>query len=230
MNCLIVDDDEMSINAIKHLTHQVDYLNIVKTCSNSVEAIASLKKEKIDVIFLDIEMPEMSGIDLIKNLNTKSLIILTTSHQEYALEAFEYNIVDYLVKPVHLPRFIKAVDKAKELFDNTKNHIASSDKDYFFIKDNSVVTKVLIKDILWIEAMGDYITINTINKKFILHLTLKAIEEKIFSHKFIRVHRSYIVALANINMVQDTTICIGDKLIPVGAIYKEGFYKRLDLL
>ena len=230
MNCIIVDDEEMSRNALKQLIARVSFLNLIKVCDGSLEAINTLKNQKVDIMFLDIEMPDMSGMELIKSFDTRPMIILTTSHTEYALDAFEYNVVDYLVKPVMLARFLQATTKARDLFENSQNKIDSFDKDYFFVKINSVMHKLLIKDILWMESMGDYITINAVNKKYILHLTLKAIEPKIPSDKFIRVHRSFIVAVDNITSVEDTTILIDNKLIPVGAIYKENFMKRLNLL
>jgi two-component system, LytTR family, response regulator len=230
MNCIIVDDEEMSRNALKHLIQQIDFLKLVKICEGPAEAAIAIKNEKPDLLFLDIEMPGMSGLELLKSLEVRPLTILTTSHKEYALDAFDHNVIDYLVKPVQLPRFLQSVTKAKEFFDNSKSKLDGAEKDYFFIKTNSVMNKVLIKDILWIEAMGDYVTINTAAKKLILHLTLKAIEEKLPSDKFVRVHRSFMVALDNIAAIEDTTICIANKLIPVGAIYKENFMKRLNLL
>lgn len=231
MKCIIVDDEEMSRNALKHLVDQVDYIQLVKICNGPMEAIDTLKKEKVDLMFLDIEMPGMTGIELLKCLDSPPLVILTTSHTEYALDAFEYNVVDYLIKPLELPRFIKAVNKAHEIFENSKTNISSLDeKEYFFIRYNSVLTKIFSKDILWIEASGDYLTINTINQKFVLHLTLKVIETKLPPNKFIRVHRSYIVAIDNITSVEDTIISINNKLIPVGALYRESFMKRLNLL
>ena len=134
------------------------------------------------------------------------------------------------MKPVLLPRFNKAIGKVKELLNHSANHIASVDKDYFFIKSNSVITKVLIKDILWIEALGDYITINTNTKKFILHLTLKAMETKLPVNRFVRVHRSFIIAIDNISSVEDSTIYVGTKPIPVGALYKDSFVQHLNML
>lgn len=230
MKCMIVDDDEMSRNGLRQVVEQVDFLKVAAVCNGPLEAMDILKKEKIDLVFLDIEMPGMSGIDLLKTLENRPLVIMTTSHKEYALDAFEYNVVDYLVKPVQLPRFLKAVNKAKELYDHSRSSIASGDKDYFFIKNNSVMTKVHIKDILWIEALGDYITIVTAAKKYVLHLTLKAIGEKLPADKFVRVHRSYIVTVDNISAVEDTTIYINSTPIPVGALYRENFLKRLNLL
>ncbi len=230
MNCIIVDDEEMSRAALSHLVQQVDFLNLLKVCSGPLEAMEVLKKEKVDLVFLDIEMPDMSGMDMLRTLEDRPQVILTTSHKEYALDAFEYNVVDFLVKPLALPRFLKAVNKAKELFDNSRSEVATAGKDYFFIKNNSVMTKVMIRDILWIEALGDYITINTASKKYVLHLTLKAIGERLPADKFVRVHRSYIVTVDNISAVEDTTIYINETPIPVGALYRENFLKKLNLL
>ncbi len=231
MKCIVVDDDKMSVNLLTHLIKQAEFLEIVKICPNAGEAKEILENEKIDLVFLDIEMPGMSGMELLKNLNTRAIIILTTSHKEYALEAFEYNIADYLVKPFAFPRFLKAVTRAKELFDSQKVIFDSSDKEYVFIKINSVLTKVQIKSILWIEATGNYLKISTENnKKIILHMTLKALEDKIPPEKFLRVHRSFIVAIDHITTVEDNSIYIGENLIPLGAVYKEEFFKRLNLL
>jgi DNA-binding LytR/AlgR family response regulator len=228
MNCIIVDDDVASQKVIAQLAKQIDFLRVVTTCANPVEAMKVLQKEDIDLMFLDIEMPEMSGMDMLKALEKRPRVILTTSHTEYALDAYDMNVIDYLVKPVELPRFIKAVNKAKE-YGNSEDAVSTA-YDYFFIKKDSVLTKVPIKDILWIEALGDYITIHTKDQRFILHTTLKSVESKLPSDKFIRVHRSYIVQIDNVKLVEDTTIYINDAAIPVGALYKESFIKRLNPL
>lgn len=228
MNCIIVDDDDASRSLLMQIAKQVDYLTIVQTCSNPLEAMNILSREDVDVIFLDIEMPEMSGMEMLKALDNRPHVILTTSHAEYALDAYELNVIDYLVKPVSLPRLLKALEKVKSI-SNSKDHI-SAGRDYFFIKKDSVLTKLPIKDILWIEALGDYVTIHLKEQKFILHATLKAIEGKLPANKFVRVHRSYIVQIDNIKTVEDTTIFINEISIPIGSIYKENFIKRLNLL
>jgi DNA-binding LytR/AlgR family response regulator len=228
MKCLIIDDDDASRNVLTHLVGQIEYLQLAGVFNNPKEALKTLQKENIDLVFLDIEMPEMSGIDLLKSMPMPPTI-LTTTHKEYALDAFEFNIVDYLVKPITLPRFIKAVEKAKTNF--SKNSTAEMvDKDYFFIKKDSVLTKVPIKQILWIEALGDYLTVNTVDKKYIVHSTLKAIEGKLPPDKFVRVHRSYIINIDNVSSIEDTTIYINNTAIPVGAIYRENFIRVLNLL
>lgn len=228
MNCIIVDDDDASINVFKQLAKQIDYLTIVQTCSNPIEAMNILNNEDVDVIFLDIEMPGMTGIDMLKSLDNNSHVILTTSHKEYAVDAYELNVVDYLIKPLTLPRLLKALTKIKNA-PNSKEGI-HTEHDYFFIKKDSVLTKVPVKDILWIEALGDYITVHTKDHKYILHVTLKSVEGKLPANKFIRVHRSYIVHIDNIRTIEDTTIFINEMPIPIGAIYKENFLKRLNPL
>jgi len=227
MNCIIVDDDEASRNILVQLAKHVDTLNVVRTCSSPIEAIKALKEETVDLLFLDIEMPEMTGMELLKALDNKPMVIFTTSHKEYAVDAFEMNVVDYLIKPVTLPRFLKAVAKAEV---TESKDVVSTKQEYFFIKKDSVLTKVPIKDILWIEALGDYITVHTKDQRFMLHATLKSIEGKLPSNKFVRVHRSYIVQIDNVKQVEDTTIYINETSIPVGALYRENFIKRLNTL
>lgn len=225
MNCIIVDDDEASVNVFMQMVKQVDYLTVIQTCSNPLEAIDTLNKNEVDVLFLDIEMPEMSGMEMLEALDKKPQVILTTSHKEYALDAYELNVVDYLVKPIKLPRLLKALSKVKQPQDTIK-----AEQDYFFVKKDSVLTKVPVQDILWIEALGDYVTLHTRNGKFILHVTLKSVEGKLPANKFVRVHRSYIVQIDNVRTVEDTTIYINEVSIPIGALYKDNFIKRLNTL
>ncbi len=146
------------------------------------------------------------------------------------LYSFEYNIVDYLLKPIALDRFFKAITKAKEIFDNTHQVDFSGGNDYVFIKSSGTLVKINIKEILWIEALGDYMTINTTDKKYTIHSTMKTIENKLASDKFIRVHRSFIVSIDNITSIDDSVIVIGKQLIPIGAVYKENLTKRLNFL
>src|SRR6185312_4985319 len=228
MNCIVVDDDKASINVFTQIIKQVDYLNIIQTCSTPVEAINALNKHTdIDVLFLDIEMPEMNGLEMIRTLAERPRIILTTSHTEYALDAYDLDVVDYLIKPITLTRLLKALSKIKQA-DNHTN--VTVEQDFLFVKKDSVLIKVPVKDILWIEALGDYITLHTKNERFILHITLKSVESKLPTSKFIRVHRSYIVHIDNVRTVEDTTIYINDASIPIGALYRENFLKRLNTL
>jgi len=231
LNTILVDDDEMSTGILKHLIDSVSYINLLKTCRCPLEAVEVLRNDDIDLLFLDIEMPRLNGIDLIKSLASPPLIILTTSHEEYAQKAFEHNVVDYLLKPIELPRFMRAASKAKELFDHA--HGGDADvftADYIFIRKNSVLNKVYVKDILWAEAQGDYVTVVTPEKKFTLHITLKALEKKLPPVRFMRVHRSFIVQLEQIHSIDDSVISVNNRTIPIGSLYRESFMKRINVL
>jgi len=228
MNCIIVDDDEACRKALAHLAGQVEDLTVVATCASPVEAVNILRKENVDLLFLDIEMPEMSGLELLKALDIRPHVIFTTSHKEYALDAFELDVIDYLIKPVTLPRFLKAIAKVRDTSD--AKDLVNTTQEYFFIKKDSVLNKVVVEDILWIEALGDYITVHTKNQRFIIHATLKSVEAKLPANKFVRVHRSFIIQIDNVKKVEDTTIYVNDTAIPVGALYKENFIKRLNPL
>ena len=230
MNCIIVDDDEMSRNAITHLVSQIPYLNMVGVCADAAEVLKALKEKNVDLMLLDIELPGISGIDLIKSLKKPPLTILVTSKKEYALEAFEYSVIDYLVKPIPVDRFFKSMEKARDVFENYKKNIVSLGKEHLFVKVNGALVNINMKDILWIEALGDYISINTAEKKHTIHSTMKSIESKLSSEKFVRVHRSYIVSIDNIGSIDDNTIVINKQLIPVGYVYKENLLKQLNLL
>lgn len=231
MNCLIVDDNEVARMAMKQLVSQVQYLNLLAECNSAIEAFNFLKTENIQLLFLDIEMPGMTGIELTKQLgNKKPLIIFTTAKSDYALEAFELNVVDYLLKPVSLPRFLQAVGRAREVMESNKQEVKFEEKEFVFVKDNGVLKKLNVDEILFLEAMGDYVKVHTGQKFHVLHSTLKSIEEKLPTNKFIRVHRSYIVALSKIDFIQEGVISIGKSSIPVAETYKASLNKKLNLL
>lgn len=230
MNCIIIDDDEMSRNALKHLVSQVSYLNLTGVYTKASESLAVLDSRSVDLMLLDIEMPEINGFDFIKTIKEPPLTIFVTSKKEYAIEAFECNIIDYLVKPILLDRFFKAITKSKEIFETNKKNDASLSQDYLFVKVNGSIIKISTKEILWVEALGDYININTSEKKYTVHSTMKTMENKLGDDKFIRVHRSYIISIANINSIDDNIIVINNQLIPIGLVYKENLIKRLNLL
>ena len=230
MRCLIVDDEELSSGILQHMVEQDGNLELVHSCKSAAEVLEILKTEKIDLLFLDIEMPDMNGMDLIRSLHNPPLTILTTGHTHYALEAFENNAVDYLVKPFGYDKFAKSVEKARSLFREKNKSGPVFNPDYLFIKKNNLMNKVPMKDILWIEALGDYVTIHTEATAYTLHMTLKALEKKLPADRFQRIHRSYIIQLEHISCIDDNVIKIGTKLIPVGSIYKEEFMQRLNFL
>ncbi len=230
MNCIIVDDDEMSRNALKHLVSQVPYLNLIGTYASATEALTVLNRDAVDLMLLDIEMPDITGLEFIKSLQKPPLTILASSKKEYALEAFECSVIDYIVKPIALNRFFKAISKSKEIFDSNKKGSVFLSQDFLFVKINGTLIKINTKEILWIEALGDYISIHTSEKKYTVHSTMKSLENKLSADKFVRVHRSFIVSVDYINSIDDNTIVIEKQLIPVGYVYKENLVKRLNLL
>lgn len=237
MNCLIVDDDELSRKTMEHFVEETSFLTLVKSCSSAVEAVNILSGDhSIQLIFLDIEMPIMNGMDLMKSFTNHPQIILMTSHKNYALEAFEYDVTDYLLKPVTYARFLKAVKKAaaksKEPVNTlpangtTNNNSGSED---IYVKVDSSLIKLTTKDILWLEAMGDYVSINTAEKKYMVYSTMKHMEEKL-PESFMRIHRSYIVNLNKISNIDDHVITINKNVLSVSRNYKDALLHRLNLV
>lgn len=231
MKCVIVDDNKMARMALKQLVSQVPALELIAECSDASETLTSLNSTQVDLLLLDIEMPGMSGLELLKQLgNKRPLIIFTTAKKDYAVEAFELNVVDYLVKPITLPRLKQAVEKASETIESNKEDVKVEEQGFVFVKDNGILKRISIDDILFLEAMGDYVKVHTALKFHVVHATLKSIEEKLPGSKFIRVHRSYIVAINKIDYIQEGTISIGKTTIPVADTHKSNLNKRLNLL
>ncbi|HEU4634413.1 MAG TPA: LytTR family DNA-binding domain-containing protein [Flavisolibacter sp.] len=231
MKCLIVDDNKMARMALKQLVGQIPALELVAECSDAMEATEHLNSASIDLVLLDIEMPGMSGLELIKKMgNKRPLIIFTTAKPDYAVEAFELSVVDYLVKPIALPRFKQAIERAAETMESNKEEVKVEEQGFVFVKDNGILKRISIDDILFLEAMGDYVKVHTPQKFHVVHATLKSIEEKLPSSKFLRVHRSYIVAINKIDYIQEGTISIGKTTIPVADTHKSNLTKRLNLL
>jgi len=217
---------------LEDFVSKVPSLNLVASCSNAIEASTILQSNKVDLIFSDIEMPDFSGIEFIKSLDVKPLFIFTTAYSHYAVEGFNLNAVDYLVKPIPFHRFLKAVNRAQELFNlkcenEVVPEISQATTDFIFVKSEYENVKVNLGSIRYIEGLKDYIKIYTDIPKPILTLnSLKAFEEKL-PDNFIRVHRSFIVSLHHINSVQRNRIVIGKIRIPIGQNYKDEFIKKI---
>jgi DNA-binding LytR/AlgR family response regulator len=221
----------MARMAMKQLVAQVKDLELVHECEDAMQAYHLINDQQIDLIFLDIEMPGMTGLELTKNLGRKSpLIVFTTAKTDYAVEAFELNVIDYLVKPVSPARFLQAVERANEALASDKEEVKVEEQEFVFVKDNGILKRINVDDILYLEAMGDYVKVHTSQKFHVLHATLKSIEEKLPATKFIRVHRSYIVSLSKIDFIQEGVISIGKATVPVADTYRTTLNKRLNLL
>ena len=237
MNCIVIDDDLLSRNLAETYIKKVDFLNILQSFSDPISALSFLSKNNVDLIFLDIEMPEMNGMKFIETIQQKMpQIILTTSHTEFAIQAFEYDVTDYLVKPLDYSRFYKAIMKAKNIFDNQaldqkknteKNYNALPADHDIYVKVNSMLVKLNTKDILYIEALGNYIIIHADSAKYTAHTTMKEIEAKLPVGFFMRVHLSFIVRLDKISKIDENIIVIKDKLIPVSRSNKPELMHRL---
>jgi DNA-binding LytR/AlgR family response regulator len=228
MDCIIVDDDELSRNVIEDLVNETDFLHLVRSCESSLEAFNILRDENIDLAFLDIEMPKMNGMELVKNLTADTQIILITSHSEYASESYEYEVTDFIVKPITPGRFLKAVTKAKRLA-STSNAVSGGEAKKLFVKADSRLVQVDTEDLLFVEALGNYVIIHTVKEKLTVHFTMKDILSKLSSKDFIRVHRSFIVRLDKIESIEDNVIEIKNKHISIGRAYKEELLKCLNM-
>lgn len=228
MNCIIVDDDELSRNIIEDLVKETEFLHLVKSCENAVEAFNILRDEEIDLAFLDIEMPKMNGMELLKSIDSNTQIIFITSHTEYASESYEYEVTDFIEKPVTPGRFLKAVTKAQRLA-NTSDTVSGGDAKKLFVKADSRLVQVDTSDVLFVEALGNYVIIHTVKEKLTVHFTMKDILSKLSSRDFIRVHRSFIVRLDKIESIEDNVIEINKKHISIGRAYKEQLLQRLNM-
>jgi len=231
MNCLIIDDNIIARTTMKQLASQVKDLVVLADFDNAVDAYAFIQQQPVDILLLDIEMPGMTGLELTKNLSrNRPLIIFTTSKKEYAVEAFELNVADYIVKPVTPSRFIQAIERAREIIESNKEDVRIAEDEFIFIRDSNVVRRLKIDDILYAEAMGDYVKLHTPQKFYAIHTTLRAVEERLPSSKFIRVHRSYIASLQKIDTIQDGALVINGKPVPVADAYRAALNKKMNVL
>lgn len=231
--CLIVEDEPLARNLLTEYVKKVSFLNLVKACSNPMEALDVLRTNTIDILFLDIQMPEITGITLLKILQKKPMVILTTAYSEYALESYELDVVDYLLKPITFDRFLKAVDKAAQRITTPATTIieksaGESAPDFVFVKDGTKLVKINFDDILYVEGLKDYVTIHTKTQKVVTLQRLKSLEQQLPPEKFIRIHHSFIIALKAIEVVHKGEVQIGNAMIPISDSYKKAFRDLID--
>ena len=228
---IIVDDDELCRTIVEDLIKEVEDFNCVGVFENALEAFKFLNDNKVDVIFLDVEMPKMGGMELLRNLKVNPLIVMITSHDEFALESYEYNVTDFLKKPVTAPRFFKTVQKIKKQINSDESlSFDSNNSEYVFIKTDAKLVQIRLDEILWIEALGNYMRLHTEDDKHTVLSTMKEIEAKLPIKDFIRVQRSFIVRLDKILTIEDNYVIVKNKQIHIGKAYKDEFNKRLNLL
>ena len=200
VNCLIIDDEPLAINVIKNHIKEIDNLNVINTFNSAIDALSFMKSNNVDLLFLDINMPLLDGLDFIKSLDKKPMIIITTAYSEYAIKTYELEVLDYLVKPISFPRFLKAVNRAFKKFNSSlTSNLNIAKRTHIFIKvDKKKMQKIYLDEILIIESLRDYLKIKTITNKYIIHSTLSSFTEKLPSNNFIRIHRSFTIAIDKI--------------------------------
>lgn len=228
INCLIVDDEPIARNGILEHIEQIDFLHATAVCKNAIEASIAIQDHQIDLIFLDIQMPKITGIDLLKNLQKPPLVIFTTAFPQYAVEGYELNILDYLLKPISFERFFKAVVKAQAYFNLKGNQEKDHQEPYFFIKSNQKIEKIMIADILFIEALSNYIILYTKDKKHIAYISFKAIESQLPKSLFLKIHKSFIVAIGAIQTIDNNQVLLAGHALPVSKSYKLALMDRVE--
>lgn len=229
MKCLIVDDDKMSRLSLEKLCQKIDGLTVAGTCADGLEALQFLSNNTIDLLFLDVEMAELSGVELIQSSEQLPLVVFISSKKEYAAEAFEFKelVVDYIIKPATLPRLLKAMERVK---GKIQEKDSAQVKDYIFIRSDGRFVRISLDDLLYVENVGDYVMFKTNEEKYLVHGTLKTIAEKLQHPNFLKVHRSYIINLSKIVDIEDNSVLIDKKVIPVSRAHKNLLLERIDPL
>ncbi|MBX2915092.1 MAG: response regulator transcription factor [Cyclobacteriaceae bacterium] len=227
LNCAIIDDEPLARNLLSDYVAKVPTLNLVQAFGNPLEALELLRTQPVDILFLDVQMPQLTGTSLLKILQHKPMVILTTAYSEYALEGYELDVADYLLKPVTFERFLKAVDKVTQrIIAETRPVVQAEAKatpDFVFVKDGTKSVKVMLNEILYVEGLKDYVTIHTPTQKIVTLQRMKALEEQLPADRFIRIHNSYIVAVKAIDVVHKSEVQIGQSVLPVGDTYRKSF-------
>ncbi|HEV7424130.1 MAG TPA: LytTR family DNA-binding domain-containing protein, partial [Candidatus Paceibacterota bacterium] len=213
IKCVIVDDEPFARKGILSYVEKIDFFELCGSCENVIELNSLLKQQTVDLLFLDIEMPFISGVDFLKSAKQLPKVIFTTAYEQYALKGYELDVLDYLLKPISFERFLQAANKAHAWFSQQKEN--ASNEDYFFVKADSKLEKINFQDILFVEALENYVAIYTKDKKIITHLTLKMLQEKLTPPRFLYPHKSYIVAVDKINSVEGNILHVMQHQVPV---------------
>lgn len=239
MQVLIVDDELHARKLLADYVGKVSFLNLVKTCMNVFEAIEVMQKESIDLLILDIQMPDMTGMEFARSLNHRPIIIFSTAYSEYAIESYELDVADYLLKPIEFPRFLQSAYKAKSRYEmkfppketvsiqETSTSNCADNDDFIIIKDGTKIHKIDFSDLLYIEGQREYVTFHTTQKNITALSVLRNLDESLPSDQFIRVHKSFIVSIKHINMIEGNIVKVGKKIIPIGGSYKDALLSRL---
>lgn len=226
-NVLIVDDEFLARKLLAEYVSKIDYLQLIDSCPDATKAMDVLNNEHIDILLLDIQMPDVSGIEMLKLINNKPSVILTTAYSEYAVDAFSLGVVDYLLKPFDYARFLQAINKAIHLRNNVQEHISETSNDYMMIKADYKLYKVNYDELLFIEGQHEYVTFHTKTKRITALYSLRNLEETLPKDKFIRTHKSFIVSIKNIEDIDKTNVTVAGNKIPVGASFRDALLANL---
>lgn len=227
INCLVVDDEPIARKGILEHIRQIDFLFPVAECKSALEASTWLQKKNIDLIFLDIQMPKLTGVDFMKNSPVLPAVIFTTAYPEYAIEGYELDVLDYLLKPISFNRFLKSALKAQEYLGLRTSHEVSASQEFFFIKCNQKIEKIKMNDVLYIEGMSNYVIVHTLQKKYISYLTSKSIEEQLPHNLFVRIHKSFLVAVNSIESIDGNEVKVGNFTLPISKSHKDDVMNRI---
>jgi DNA-binding LytR/AlgR family response regulator len=230
MRCIAVDDESLALDLLEDNIRKVPFLTLVKRCKNAFEAHEAVMKENIDLMFLDIQMPGISGVQFLQSISNPPLVIFITAYEQFALQGFNLDVVDYLLKPASFDRFLKAANKAHELFTLKNAAPSNASSEYLFVNSEYNLVKINIRDIIYIEGLKDYIKIFIANatRPIITRLSMKSIEEKLPPDRFVRVHKSYIIAIDKIISIRKGKISINNVHVPISEHYKENLYRFID--
>jgi len=222
IKCIIIDDEPLAIKIIENYLTDFPQMELVSTFNTAIAALPTIEKDEIDVIFLDINMPKMSGLDFLRSLPTKPHIVITTAYREYAVESFDLDVLDYLVKPIPFGRFLKAITKINNRVNPEKDKTSETsfkEEPFIFLKVDKKLMKIKLNDILFIESLKDYIKVITITGDFLVHKSMASIEEELPSENFLRIHRSFTIALNKIKSVEGNSVEIANRRVPIGRNY-----------
>jgi len=221
LKCVIIDDEPIGRKILSEYIEDVDFLELAGQAENPLKAMSILNNDHIDIIFLDINMPKINGIEFLKNFKMNAIVIMTTAYADYAVEAYGLDVLDYLVKPISVERFLKACNKAKEFSASKKPHITETPGDHFFIKCEGQIEKVYYQDLLYAEAMVNYVMLHTTSKKMMVYITIKGLEEQLPRNIFIKVHKSFIVNGSKVKTIEGNTLDIGGAKITISQNLRE---------
>jgi two-component system, LytTR family, response regulator len=232
LTCVIVDDEPLARNLLTEYVRKIPYLQLVEVCANPLAALEVLRRQPVDLLFLDIQMPEITGLTLLKVLQQKPLVVLTTAYSEYALESYELDVVDYLLKPITFDRFLRAVEKASQRKTTGAPAPEPAGREpaapYIFVKDGTKLVKIRLSDILYVEGLKDYVAIHTRQQKIVTLQRLKNLETQLPADQFIRIHHSYIVGLEGIDAVHKDKVQVGKVFLPISDTYRKPFKDFID--